>query len=232
MRRADRLFQIIQILRRAPRPMTAAALAEKIETSRRTVYRDITDLIAQRVPISGEAGIGYVLDRSYDMPPLMFTPDEIEAVALGSQWVATLDDKVMSSSAASVLSKIASSLPDHLLPYLLRPSVGAKPNVPSETNAVDFAQLRLAVRQGRKVSIAYRAATTADEVERVIWPVVVGYDQNRNLLIAWCELRQDFRHFRTDRIVRFDVLDEAVGVSATELRNRWERWHASVRRSA
>ena len=88
MRRADRLFQIIQILRRSSRPITASQIAEELETSRRSVYRDIADLIGQRVPIRGEAGLGYVLDRDYDMPPLMLTPDELEAAVLGAQWVA------------------------------------------------------------------------------------------------------------------------------------------------
>ncbi|WP_199902552.1 YafY family protein [Azospirillum sp. B4] len=92
MRRADRLFQIIQILRRTRRPLTADAIAAELETSRRTVYRDIADLMAQRVPIRGEAGIGYVLDEGYDLPPLMLTPDEIEAAVLGAQWVSTQGD--------------------------------------------------------------------------------------------------------------------------------------------
>ncbi|HEY9218279.1 MAG TPA: HTH domain-containing protein, partial [Phenylobacterium sp.] len=89
MRRADRLFQIIQILRRGSRPVTADAIAEELETSKRTVYRDIADLIGQRVPIRGEAGVGYVLEGGFDLPPLMLTPDEVEVAVLGAQWVAT-----------------------------------------------------------------------------------------------------------------------------------------------
>ncbi|HLN11492.1 MAG TPA: HTH domain-containing protein, partial [Xanthobacteraceae bacterium] len=95
MRRADRLFQIIQALRRSPRPVTASMLAEELEVSRRSVYRDIADLIGQRVPIRGEAGLGYVLDRDFDMPPLMLTPDELEAAVLGAQWVAERGDPVL-----------------------------------------------------------------------------------------------------------------------------------------
>lgn len=88
MRRADRLFQIIQVLRRSTQPVTASQLAVELEVSQRSVYRDVADLIGQRVPIRGEAGIGYVLDRDFDMPPLMLTPDEPEAAVLGAQWVA------------------------------------------------------------------------------------------------------------------------------------------------
>src|SRR5215472_15332657 len=95
MRRADRLFQIIQILRRTPEPVTGAALAAELNTSKRTLYRDIADLIGQRVPIRGEAGIGYVLQAGMDLPPLMLTPDEIEAAVLGAQWVARHSDAAL-----------------------------------------------------------------------------------------------------------------------------------------
>jgi predicted DNA-binding transcriptional regulator YafY len=116
MRRADRLFQIIQILRRTTQPVTAAALAEELEVSKRTVYRDISDLIGQRVPIEGSAGFGYVLASDYDMPPLMLTPNEIEAVVLGAQWVAGHSDKVLSNSARDVVGKIAAVVPENLRP--------------------------------------------------------------------------------------------------------------------
>src|ERR1700722_17728537 len=112
MRRADRLFQIIQILRRSTHPVTAAALAEELEVSKRTVYRDVADLIGQRVPIDGEAGLGYLLASDYDMPPLMLTPDEIEAVMLGAQWVAGRSDKALCNAARDVMAKIAAVVPD------------------------------------------------------------------------------------------------------------------------
>ena len=117
MRRADRLFQIIQILRRTTQPVTAAALAEELEVSKRTVYRDVGDMIGQRVPIEGSAGFGYVLASEYDMPPLMLTPDEIEAVVLGAQWVAGHSDKVLSNAARDVVAKIATVVPEDLRPY-------------------------------------------------------------------------------------------------------------------
>ena len=112
MRRADRLFQIIQILRRSTRPVTAAALAAELEVSTRTVYRDMADLIGQRVPVEGEAGLGYLLGADYDLPPLMLTPDEIEAVALGAQWVAGRGDNVLANAARDVVAKIAASCPN------------------------------------------------------------------------------------------------------------------------
>ena len=127
MRRADRLFQIIQILRRSTRPVTAAALAEELEVSKRTVYRDVADLIGQRVPIEGEAGLGYLIASDYDMPPLMLTPDEIEAVMLGAQWVAGRSDKALANAARDVMAKIAAVVPERLRPFIVEPSVGVKP---------------------------------------------------------------------------------------------------------
>ncbi len=127
MRRADRLFQIIQVLRRSTRPVTAAALAEELEVSTRTVYRDVADLIGQRVPIEGEAGLGYLIASDYDMPPLMLTPDEIEAVMLGAQWVAGRSDKALGNAARDVMAKIAAVVPERLRPFIVEPSVGVKP---------------------------------------------------------------------------------------------------------
>jgi predicted DNA-binding transcriptional regulator YafY len=136
MRRADRLFQIIQILRRSSRPTTAAALAEELEVSKRTVYRDVADLIGQRVPVEGEAGIGCLLAPDYDMPPLMLTADEIEAVVLGAQWVAGHSDKALANAARDVVAKVAAVVPEHLRPFVAEPSVGSKPTnaEPDESN--------------------------------------------------------------------------------------------------
>ena len=112
MRRADRLFQIIQILRRSTQPITASRLAAELEVSQRSVYRDIADLMGQRVPIRGEPGIGYALDRDFDMPPLMLTPDELEAAVLGAQWVADRGDAVLARAARDLISKITAAVPD------------------------------------------------------------------------------------------------------------------------
>ena len=124
MRRADRLFQIIQILRRSTRPVTAAALADELEVSKRTVYRDIADLVGQRVPVEGEAGFGYLLAADYDMPPLMLTPDEIEAVALGAEWVAGRGDKALANAARDVIAKIAAVVPERLRGWRRRRASG------------------------------------------------------------------------------------------------------------
>jgi len=227
MRRADRLFQIIQILRRSTRPVTAAALAEELEVSKRSVYRDVADLIGQRVPIRGEAGLGYLLDPKYDMPPLMLTPDEIEAVVLGAQWVSGRGDRDLANAARDVVAKISAVVPEHLRPFIAEPSVGAKPGATTSEDQIDTACVRSAIRDGRKLRIRYRSET-GEDTERTVWPVMLGYDETSRLLVAWCELRQGFRHFRTDRMIRADVLEETNGLRRGELRRRWQHWRASA----
>jgi predicted DNA-binding transcriptional regulator YafY len=223
MRRADRLFQIIQILRRSSHPVTAAMLAAELEISIRTVYRDMADLIGQRVPIAGEAGLGYVLDADYDMPPLMLTPDEIEAAVLGAQWVVEHSDPTLAAAARDLIAKITAAVPERLRPYIETPSIGAKPVLADRTEKTDALQLRTAIRTGMKIRLRYRAEGGV-ETERIVWPVILGYAEAYRMLIAWCETRQDFRHFRTDRIIEADVLDEPVGLRRGELRRSWERW--------
>ncbi|MFT0173645.1 helix-turn-helix transcriptional regulator [Paraburkholderia mimosarum] len=225
MRRTDRLFQIIQILRRSKRPVTASRLAEELEVSLRTVYRDVADLMAQRVPIRGEAGLGYVLDRHYDMPPLMLTPDELEAAVLGAQWVAGRGDPALSRAARDLVAKIATVVPEQLRPFVAEPTVGAPPPLasPASAGGLDFTQLREWIRAGRKLHMRYR-----DEggrvSERTVWPVLIGYADTVRLLAAWCEQRQAFRHFRTDRIIEASFLDERHGHRRGELVARWKRY--------
>lgn len=222
MRRADRLFQIIQALRRASRPVTAEALAAELETSKRSIYRDIADLMAQRVPIRGEAGIGYVLEGGFDMPPLMLTSDEIEAAVLGAQWVAGRGDPALARAARDLIAKIAAAVPERLRPVVLEPAVGAPPAWDNAVEGLDMAQVRAWIHAGRKLRLVYVAESGA-ETRRVIWPCLVGYRDTTRLLVAWCETRQDFRSFRTDRVVQADFLDERYPARPAQLRARWRR---------
>ena len=156
MRRADRLFQIIQILRRTPRPITAAALAAELETSKRTVYRDISDLIGQRVPIRGEAGIGCVLQTGLDLPPLMLTPDEIEAAVLGAQWVVRHSDSALARAAEDLIAKIGAVVPERLRPYVLEPATETPPARALAADGLDMARVRSQIHAGRKIALRYR----------------------------------------------------------------------------
>lgn len=223
MRRTDRLFQIIQILRRSTGPVTAAAIAQELETSKRSVYRDIQALIGQRAPITGEAGFGYVIDADYDMPPLMLTPDEIDAVVLGAQWVANHADAPLARAARDVMVKVAAAVPENLRGFVETPAVGTRPVAPANAEVVDIALFRQAIRMERKLRLHYRADGGA-LTERVVWPVMLGYAETSRLLIGWCELRGDFRHFRSERILEATMLDIPIGLRPGELRHRWQRW--------
>lgn len=222
MRPADRLFQIIQILRRARGPVTADAVAAELETSKRTIYRDIRTLIGQRVPIRGEAGLGYVLEGGFDMPPLMLTPDEIEAAVLGAQWVAGRGDPVLAKAANDLIAKIAAAVPERLRPFVLEPTAGTAPAWNHPPDTIDIAAVRAAIRAGRKIALHYRDEQGRDSA-RIVWPVTIGYLAAVRLLFAWCELRRDFRSFRTDRVTAATFLDERYPERPAALRHRWRR---------
>ncbi len=221
MRRADRLFQIIQIMRRARAPITADKIAEELETSKRTIYRDIATLMGQRVPIRGEAGMGYVLDQGFDLPPLMLTPDEIEAAVLGAQWVATRGDPALARAAQDLIAKIAVSVPERLRPFVLEPTGRAVPAWRQvEPDRLDMGQVRAAIRGGRKITLDYRDEQDRAS-QRTIWPITVGYHETVRLLVGWCELRADFRNFRTDRVAGAEFLEERYPERPAVLRARW-----------
>ncbi|MDB5563955.1 MAG: YafY family transcriptional regulator [Tardiphaga sp.] len=222
MRRADRLFEIIQVLRRTRKPLTADAIAAELETSKRTIYRDIATLMAQRVPIRGEAGMGYILERGFDMPPLMLTPDEIEAAVLGAQWVAGHADAALAKAAENLIAKIADTVPERLRPFVLEPASRARPHWQAEPDRLDMVLVRAHIHAGKKVRLRYRDEHGRDS-ERTIWPIAVGYLEAVRLLAAWCELRKDFRSFRTDRVVEATYLDERYPERRETLRIKWRK---------
>jgi predicted DNA-binding transcriptional regulator YafY len=205
MRSTDRLFQIIQILRRTTRPVTAAAIAEELEVSRRTVYRDIAALIGRRVPIEGEAGLGYLIADDYEMRPLALNAAETEALELGARWVARHPDKAVARLALDALSKIRLSLPEASRMVLDQPALGVKDLATGRGSSIDTTSLRDAIHRWRVVTFRYRALDGAIS-QRHVWPLLLGYDDTRCLLIAWCELREAIRHFRVERMSDIDVL--------------------------
>ena len=233
MRRADRLFQIIQILRRGRGPHTADRIAEELETSKRTVYRDISALLGQRVPIRGEAGVGYVLEDGFDLPPLALTPDEIEAAVLGAQWVALHGDPVLARAAEDLRAKLMASVPERLRPLLLDPAVRANPYRRPVVDPLDLTQVRAAIHAGRKLYLRY-GDVDGSVTERKVWPIAIGYLDYARMLVAWCELRQDFRHFRADRVLGAVFLEERYPERPGILRARWRKltWKSSPREPA
>lgn len=206
MRRADRLFQVIQILQRNRSVVTAQEISEELEVSVRTIYRDIRDLMTNRVPIRGEAGMGYILEQGFDMPPLMFSEEEIDAVMLGIQWVRANGDPHISRASEDVLSKIEAVLP----PDRRRLMHSARQVIPqrSETTKiwVSMPDVRSAIRHQQKAETRYQ--TPAGVItERIICPLLVVFFEDIQLLVAWCELREGFRNFRMDRFENFHLLD-------------------------
>lgn len=208
MKRADRLLQIVQILRRRDSPTTATMLATELEVVPRTIYRDIATLQAGRVPIDGEAGVGYVLRPGYDLPPLMFDVQEIEAVTLGARMVIERGDPELSKAAADVLAKIRAVLPDGtdgefwkaslLIPHPLEEALDLGPHLP---------KLRLAIRRNRKLHITYIDGSQ-QATERTIWPLGLYLYSHVTLVCAWCEMRKGYRAFRSDRIINCAVLEQ------------------------
>lgn len=221
MRRADRLLQLLQILRRHRRPVIGDVMAAELEVSLRTVYRDIAALIGQGVPVRGEAGIGYVLGEGFDMPPLMFTVDELEAVMLGLRWVARRGDGQLSRAALNSVAKIGAVLPEGLRPFLFDAGLVVPPREDRAADAVDVAGLRSAIRESRKVQILYRDELER-RTERTIWPIGIAYYEATRNIIAWCELRTAFRHFRTDRISHFDILNDRYPKRRKALLKEWQ----------
>lgn len=219
MRRADRLFDIIQSLRSSTRPLTASALAERLEVTPRTIYRDIAALQARRVPIEGAPGVGYVLRRGYDLPPLTFTTEEIEAIAVGVRMVRRLRDDALCLAAESVQSKVTVALPEAMRRALSAPQIWVSDGAAQRPAGVDPAELRSAIRASRKLRITY-ADESGRRTRRTVRPIAMVYYVDVTLIAAWCELRRDFRHFRIERITSCSVLDEPFA-DAQSLMAQW-----------
>jgi predicted DNA-binding transcriptional regulator YafY len=200
VRRADRLFQIIQWLRGRKRAVTAAWLAEQLEVSERTIYRDIRDLMASGTPIEGEAGVGYRLSRDYDLPPLMFDPEELEALVFGARLAAAIGDESLVRPARSALSKVEASLPSHLRSRLSRPPLFAPRTFAARAGSSTLLSIRSAMGDRTKLRLRYQDEK-GEESERVVRPLGAFFWGKSWTLGAWCELRNDFRNFRLDRIV-------------------------------
>lgn len=207
MRRADRLFEIIQILRRK-RLARARDLAQTLEVSERTIYRDVSDLMASGVPIEGEAGVGYILRSGFDLPPLMFDEQEIEALVLGARIVESWADAKLAEAAGNAIAKVETVIPERLRKHMAETALLAPANHFTEPMSVDPSELRKAIRQRLKVHLCYRDGGDR-RTERHVRPLALAFYGPVWLLASWCELRDDFRSFRLDRISELRVLAES-----------------------
>ena len=224
MSRSNRMFEIIQFLRGAAKPTTAQEQAEALEVVPRTIYRDIAALQAMRVPIEGEAGIGYVMRAGFDLPPLMFTTEEVEAIVVGLALLRRTGDVGLQTAADNVSDKIAEVLPDDRDSDLAGLPLYVSPWGARAPTRVDFRLLRRAIREETKLRIIYEDSD-ARRTRRVIRPLALLYYIEVVVLTAWCELRQAFRHFRVDRIVDCKVTGRRFSGEGDKLRALWREQH-------
>ena len=206
MRRADRLFKIVGLLSHR-KVVTAKDLADELEVSERTIYRDIRDLSISGVPIEGEAGVGYRLMKGFHLPPLMFDEDELAALVLGMRMVQTWTDRELARAAGHVIKKIEAVVPERLLPEFEQQEI-IVPDFDVPMNKLGHMRtLREAIKKKLKVHYGY---TREDGVssERTVWPLGLFYWGRVWTLVAWCELRGAFRHFRLDRMANVQALNE------------------------
>lgn len=220
MSRAQRLLDLIQLLRRHRRPVAGAALAEELGISLRTLYRDIESLKAQGAHIDGEAGVGYVLRPGFMLPPLMFSEEEIEALVLGSRWVSERADGLLGKAARNLLAKIGAVLPEDLKDSIDASGLLIGPGEPIAAGDAELAEIRQAIRSERKTWIVY-ADENGAATERTIWPFVLAFYDRVRVVVAWCELREGYRHFRTDRITALEVTSERFPRRRATLLKEW-----------
>jgi predicted DNA-binding transcriptional regulator YafY len=211
MRRADRLFQIVQFLRKRRRAVTAQTMAEEFGICTRTLYRDIQDLMTSGVPIVGEAGVGYLLDRNYHLPPVMFDVDELEAIALGISMVRNWTDEDFAKRATAAQAKIEAALPPSLLERLQQLVLLSMPSEARPPWTVSFSALRECILKRRKLRFDYRDEKGKESL-RTVRPLAMVFFGPVWLLVAWCESRRDFRNFRLDRMQSAVPLPEIFAV--------------------
>ena len=221
MGRSNRLFEVIQLLRRASKPMTAQRLAERLEVTKRTIYRDIVALQSMRIPIEGEAGIGYMMRRGFDLPPLMFDADEVEAIVVGLALLQRTGDRGLNLAAESVAAKIADVLPAETGRAMRRNSLTVS-SWGTATTGLDMKAVRRAIREERKLRLDYIDGGARSTL-RTVKPIAVVYYVEVTVLAAWCELRDDFRHFRVDRIAACKHLSARFTGEGDGLRTLWEQ---------
>lgn len=219
MSRTTRLFELMQLLRRHRRPVSGQALARELQVSLRTLYRDIAELKAIGAQIDGEPGLGYVLKPDFMLPPLMFSGEEVEALTLGLKWVEQRADEQLASAATEVLAKVSAVLPRALNARLDDDALLVGPGW-YRPQTVALTVLRQAISEERKLQLHYRDEA-GNPSQRLIWPISLVFFESTRVLAAWCELRQDFRHFRTDRIEAARLLPEHYPRRRHALRQEW-----------
>jgi predicted DNA-binding transcriptional regulator YafY len=222
MSRAARLLDLLDVLRRHRRPVTAAVLAAELGVSVRTLYRDVATLRGDGAPIDGEAGVGYLLQSGFTLPPLMFSEEEMEALALGVRFVAAEGDERLARSARSALARIEAVLPEARRASLGDDGLLLGPRGERPAEAVDPQILRRAIRAETRVEIVYRDGDGRTS-RRIVRPLALAFFERVRILVAWCESRGAFRHFRLDRMVTATDTGERYSPGRRRLLADWRR---------
>ncbi|ATN33389.1 transcriptional regulator [Rhizobium sp. ACO-34A] len=220
MRKASRLFEIIQILRLSRHAVTAAEIAERLEVTPRSIYRDIVALQAMRVPIEGERGLGYILRPGFDLPPLMFSVEETEAIVLGLALLDRTGDVALKAAARTVNDKISAAVPEPLRRSLQTPVLKAWGSVAAAPATLDLAVVRGAIRDEQALDLTYRDAG-GHQTERRVRPIALIYYSDTMNLVGWCELRSAIRNFRVDRVIVCSLAPTFFRGEGDVLRRRW-----------
>lgn len=222
MSRTKRLLDLLLILNNRRYSVSGHVLAQDLGISIRTLYRDIAILRSQGAQIEGEVGVGYVLKPSFFIPPMMFTENEVYSLILGSKWVSQYGDIDLSKSANTALDKIFAVLPHDIKNIIDTISLRVGPPAPQSFTQEDLTDLRLAILNKNKIEIAYLSANN-DQSNRIIWPFAIGYFTDKRILVGWCEKQNNYRHFKTDRIISMKVLDEYYSKPRETLLEEWQK---------
>ena len=229
MDKTERLFSVMDALRRHRRPITAQALADEQGVSVRTLYRDIQTLIGLGAPIDGEAGIGYMLRPGFFLPPLMFSAEELEALVLGAKWVEGRPDPGLAGAATNALAKIATASPEDLRDRISNTGLWTPPATWSHETTPLLGTVREAMRTEKTLHLSY-ADESGKETQRAVWPITLAYYEEKQIIGAWCTMRQDFRNFRVDRVRDARLGVEPYGKRRIILMREWEAiWSSRTR---
>lgn len=233
MNRTERLLNLLQILRSYRYPVSGQRLAERLNISIRTLYRDIATLQAQGAEIEGEVGIGYILKPTFFLPPLMFTKTEIESLLLGTRWVIQYGDAPLSKAAIDALNKIFDVLPNNIKNNANAFSLRVGPPASELMSKEDLSALRDAIANQKKICIAYKSEN-GKETQQIVCPFTIGYFTDERILVAWCDKRKNYQHFKTNRISAIEILSQHYSGSKDKLFREWQalqlRTHSTRRK--
>jgi len=221
MIRTARLLTLLQVLRTYRYPVSGQRLAERLNISLRTLYRDIATLQSQGAEIEGETGIGYVLKPSFFLPPLMFSQTEIEALLLGTQWVSQYGDAPLSKAATDALSKITDVLPARIKNGMNAFALRVGPPMPESLPKENLTILREAIRNQKKIRLDYQSQE-GKRSQQIVWPFSIGYFTDGRILVAWREKQRDYCHFNTSRVIAIEILNDIYPRSRDSLFCEWQ----------